>query len=137
MRLSTYIATGLLTLTATVNAATLVFNNNPLPVPDPTPATREVVGGLGTEFNFNIPTDVIGINFDAFGVGPLMFQSSTAANLPSSGGNFVVLQEFGPPMNAGIAQDLIGGAISDPGPGFFIYFNTGLGVPRLVDRKST
>ena len=133
MRLSIYVATGLLTLVANVNAATLIFNNNPLPVPDPTPATREVVGGLGTEFNFDIASDVIGINFDAFGVvGPLMFQSATAANLPSSGVNFVVLQEFGPPMNAGLAQDLIGGAITDPGPGFFIYFNTGLQRPRLV-----
>ena len=132
MRLSLYVATSLLTMAATVNAATLIFDSNPLPVPDPTPATREVVGGLGTEFNFALASDVAAIDFGAFGVGPLMFRSDTAANLPSSGVNFVVLQEFGPPMNAGIAQDLIGGAITDPGPGFFIYFNTGLGVPRLV-----
>ena len=115
-----------------MNAANLSFGSNPLPDPDPTPASREVVGGLGTPFTFEVLSDVLAIGLDAFGLSQIVFESDTAANLPASGVNFVVLQEFGPPMNAGAAQDLIGDAITDPGPGFFIYFNTMLGVPRLV-----
>jgi hypothetical protein len=36
------------------------------------------------------------------------------------------------PFGAGNAANLIAGQITSPGPGFFIYFNSGLNLPRLV-----
>jgi hypothetical protein len=36
------------------------------------------------------------------------------------------------PFGAGSAANLIAGQIMTPGPGFFIYFNSGLDLPRLV-----
>jgi hypothetical protein len=35
-------------------------------------------------------------------------------------------------MAAGIAANLIAAQVTSSGPGVFVYFNTGLGVPRLV-----
>ncbi len=36
------------------------------------------------------------------------------------------------PFGAGNAANLIAAQITQPGPGFFIYFNSGLNLPRLV-----
>jgi hypothetical protein len=61
-----------------------------------------------------------------------------AANLPTGGVNVIVLQSFdndGDPMtpfNAGTAANLIANQITSSGPGFFMYFNQGLDLPRLV-----
>jgi hypothetical protein len=52
--------------------------------------------------------------------------------------NVVVLETFDDdnnpltPFGAGNAANLIAARITAPGPGFFIYFNQGLNLPRLV-----
>ena len=64
--------------------------------------------------------------------------NATAPNVPATGVNIVVLQTFDDDNNpltnfaAGNAANLIAAQITTPGPGFFIYFNQGLDVARLV-----
>ena len=59
-------------------------------------------------------------------------------SLPTSGVNIIVLQTFdndgnpATPFGAGNAANLIADQITSPGAGFFIYFNSGLDLPRLV-----
>jgi Ca2+-binding RTX toxin-like protein len=71
-------------------------------------------------------------------VGPLTFINTLAANLPNSGVNVIVLQDTdndndpATAFNARSAARLIGNAINQPEAGFFIYWNSGLGVNRLV-----
>jgi hypothetical protein len=123
----------LVTLTTNANAAVITFTTAPFATnPDVlTTPGRQIVGGeLFTEFN--VATDVFAFDPTLFGVSDILFVNDAAANLPATGVSTVVLQEFGPPMAAGIAADLIAGALTSAGPGFFVYFNTGLGLPRLV-----
>lgn len=74
-----------------------------------------------------------------FGVGDdVLFVNDIVDNLPTGGVNVVVLQTFDndgdplTPFGAGAAANLIAGQITDSAPGFFIYFNSGLDLPRLV-----
>jgi hypothetical protein len=123
----------LLTLTTNANADVISFTTAPVAAnPDAlTTPGRDIVGGeLFTDFD--IATDVFAFDPILFGVSDILFANDTAANLPATGVNTVVLQEFGPPMAAGIAANLIAAALTSSGPGFFIYFNTGLDLPRLV-----
>jgi hypothetical protein len=61
-----------------------------------------------------------------------------ASAIPATGVNVVVLESFdndanpATPFGAGQAADLIASQITSPGPGFFIYFNQALNLPRLV-----
>lgn len=99
---------------------------------------RDIVGNeLFTDFL--ISTDVFRLDRTTFGVGPsLVFLSDTADNLPAAGGNVVVLRTTDndnnamTPFLAGTAANLIADALDTPGPGFFIYFNSNLRMPRLV-----
>lgn len=92
---------------------------------------RQVVGGEPS-IVFNPATDQFVFGQSAFGIGKLVFASGLAASLPATGVNVVVLQDVGPPMNAVLAANLIAAQFTDSAPGFFIYFNTGLNLPRLV-----
>lgn len=95
---------------------------------------RQVVGGeLFT--TFDPATDVFvfdPVAFGHYGIGSLSFFNGTAAALPASGVNTVVLQEFPTPFSAGLAANLIAGQVTTPGAGFFLYFNSGLDMARLV-----
>ncbi len=87
------------------------------------------------------------VNADAFQldatdfnvIGNLSVFNDVAANLPAGGGlNVIVLQDTEDPnnpgsaFNAGAAADLIAAEVSQPGAGFFIYWNSGLMINRLV-----
>jgi hypothetical protein len=63
---------------------------------------------------------------------PLAFLSAFGASVPPSGVNVIVLQDTPDPFNAGLAANLIASQVTAPGPGFYIYFNSGLDMPRLV-----
>jgi hypothetical protein len=96
---------------------------------------RQVVPPAGTELfiSFDPDNDVFVFNPAVFGISdPLSFANGPEASVPSGGADVIVFQEFGPPMAAGIAATRIAARVTTPGPGFFVYFNTGLGVPRLV-----
>lgn len=67
-----------------------------------------------------------------------MFANDIVVNLPTSGVNIIVLQTIDNDSNpatlfgAGNAANLIADQITLSSPGFFVYFNSGLDLPRLV-----
>ena len=136
------LAAALLTLSGTAQAAVITFDTDPflgstaLGLPG-----RQVVGGEPF-IAFNIGSDVFAFEeaaFSPYSLGDqILFVNDVAANLPASGVNVVVLQSLdndgnpATPFNAGTAANLIAAQITDPGAGFFMYFNQGLDLPRLV-----
>lgn len=98
-----------------------------------------LVGGPDQLDDFSIADDRIEITSADFGVaGSISFINALAADLPSSGVNFIVLQDSDDDsdtltdFNARSAARLIGDQITTDGAGFFVYFNSVLGVNRLV-----
>ena len=87
---------------------------------------------------FNILTDEFVFDPVIFGVSSLSFVNNTIDNIPTSGVNTIVLRTFDDDNNtatafgAGNAANLIAARLVTPGAGFFIYFNQGLDLPRLV-----
>jgi hypothetical protein len=99
---------------------------------------RQVVAGEAF-ISFSPLTDVFSLETTVFGVGnKLHFFNGVVADIPTSGVNTIVLRTFdndanpATPFAAGTAANLIASQITTPGPGFFIYFNQGLDLPRLV-----
>lgn len=134
-----YIVAALLTLNAAVNAATFDFVSDPFAGTDVlTTPGRQVVGGEPF-ISFSIASDIFRFDPKVFGVGnQVLFANDVAGNLPTSGVNVIVLQTTdndGNPMTpfgAGNAANLIADQITSSAPGFFIYFNSALDLPRLV-----
>lgn len=119
------------------NAAVIEFTNDPfLGSTALTTPGRQVVGGEPS-LSFTPGVDVFAFAPAVFGVNQIRFANDVAANLPDNA-NFIVLQttdnDADPttPFGAGNAANLIANRITVPGPGFFIYFNSGLNLPRLV-----
>jgi hypothetical protein len=137
-RILRYVLAALAILPAAVGAATITFSTDPFAGSDAlTTAGRQIVGGeLFTPFN--IATDVFEFSPAVFGVSSIMFANAFAADLPASGVNAIILRDLdddgssGTPFAAGNAANLIAAQITSPGPGFFIYFNQGLDLPRLA-----
>jgi hypothetical protein len=136
-RLIPVIAVLFLTLNTNADAATISFSTDPFAGSTAlTTPGRQIVGGeLFTAFD--IAADVFEFSTFVFGIDQILFANDLAGNLPTSGVNVVVLQSLdndndpGTPFGAGNAASLIAGQITDPGPGFFIYFNSGHNLPRL------
>ncbi len=133
------IATALLTLSATASATTFPFKTDPFAGSDAliTPG-RQIVGGEAF-ISFDTATDVFALESAVFGVGDeVHFVNDVVGNLPTGGVNVIVLEtldndgDSGTPFAAGNAANIIADQITSPGPGFFIYFNSGLNLPRLV-----
>lgn len=89
--------------------------------------------------DFSIAQDKFALNSAAFGItGGLRFANTTASNLAGSNANVIVLQDADDDnnpatvFNARSAARLIASSGVQSGPGFFVYFNSGLGVNRLV-----
>jgi hypothetical protein len=123
---------------ATASAATFTFATDPFALSTaPTTPGRQIVGNESF-ITFSIASDVFAFDPTVFGISSLSVINTTAAALPSSGVNMIVLETFdddasaGTPFGAGNAANLIANAITVPTPGFFIYFNSGLDLPRLV-----
>ena len=137
-RLIPVIAVLFLTLNTNADAATISFSTDPFAGSTAlTTPGRQVVGGeLFTAFD--IGADVFEFNTFVFGIDEILFANDLAGNLPTSDVNVVVLQSLDndgdplTPFGAGNAANLIAAQITEPGPGFFIYFNSGLNLPRLV-----
>jgi hypothetical protein len=127
---------------ATASAATITFFTDPFAGSTAlTTPGRQVVGGEPSitftpgvdQFQFDLAA------FGPYGVGPaILFVNDVVGNIPGTGVNTVVLRTFdddsnsGTAFGAGNAANLIAGQITAPTPGFFIYFNQGLDLPRLV-----
>ncbi len=124
---------------ATTDAAVFRFDTDPFEGSNAlTTPGRQVVGGEDF-INFDIASDIFSLESTVFGAGnQVLFANDVAGNLPTSGVNVVVLESFdndgdlSTPFNAGTAANLIADQITTPGPGFFIYFNQNLDLPRLV-----
>jgi hypothetical protein len=127
------------TLAASSHAAVFTFTTDPFAGSNaPITPGRQIVAGEPS-IAFNTASDLFAFLPAVFGVGnQVLFATGPAASLPTSGVNVIVLQTFdndanpGTPFGAGNAADLIAAQITAPGPGFFIYFNSGLNLPRLV-----
>jgi hypothetical protein len=144
MRRSAIWSLGLLLLgmCSTANATTFTFNTDPFAGSTAlTTPGRQVVGGENF-INFNIGTDLFLFDTTAFAqyglTEPANFVNATAPNIPTTGVNVIVLETFdddanpATPFAAGNAANLIASRITTPGAGFFIYFNQGLDLARLV-----
>jgi PEP-CTERM motif len=128
-----YIAALILSLGATANATTILFNSDPFAGSDAlTTPGRQIVGGEPF-ITFDISTDVFVFDQAFFAIGDeILFANDLVENLPTGGLNVIVLETQPIPFNAGLAADAIAAQITSPGAGFFIYFNSGLDLPRLV-----
>jgi hypothetical protein len=121
------------------NATVFTFNTDPFAGSDAlTTPGRQVVGGEPS-ITFNIAADVFAFDPAVFNVeNQVLFANDVVANLPTSDVNIIVLlttdndSDPGTPFGAGNAANLIAAQITEPGAGFFIYFNSGLDLPRLV-----
>jgi hypothetical protein len=133
------IGIALIALCPAAHATTFQFNTDPfagtnvLNIPG-----RQIVGGEDF-LSFSIANDVYDLDSSVFGVGSTVhFANGLANSLPTGDANVIVLQNFDndanplTPFGAGNAADLIASRITTPGPGFFIYFNQALDLPRLV-----
>ena len=93
---------------------------------------RQVVGGEPS-IAFDITSDVFVFSSLVFDIGNgINFANDLVENLPTSDLNVIVLQTAPIPFNAGLAANAIADQVTSPGAGFFIYFNSGLDLPRLV-----
>jgi PEP-CTERM motif len=128
-----YIPALILSLGATANATTIIFNSDPFAGSAAlTTPGRQIVGGEPF-ITFDISTDVFAFDPSFFAIGDqILFANDLVENLPTGGLNVIVLQTQPIPFNAGLAADAIAAQITSPGAGFFIYFNSGLDLPRLV-----
>ncbi len=137
------IASALLVASAQIAAAaTVPILINPLDAAgfDPDDGIRQVAGaGAVAVPSFDLATDSFLLDLAAFGLsGPLTFINSLASGLPASGVNTVVLQDSdtdsdpATPFNAIAAANLIAGALTADGAGFYVYFNSVLSINRLV-----
>lgn len=126
-------------LSGPANAAVFTFDTDPFAGSTAlTTPGRQVVGGEPS-IVFNIETDVFAFDLAVFNVeNQVLFANDLVANLPTTDVNIVVLQTTDDdgnsltPFGAGNAANLIAGQITEDGAGFFIYFNQGLDLPRLV-----
>lgn len=100
---------------------------------------RQVVGGEDF-ITFNIATDVLAFDGSVFGMGSsISFANGLVGALPNGGLNAIVLQTFdsdlgaaGNQLAAASAANLLAAQFTTPGAGMFLYFNSGLDLPRLV-----
>jgi len=132
-----HVAIAVLMLNATADAASISFSTDPFAGSAAlTTPGRQVVGSeVFTTFNI---TDVFAFDPVVFGISSIQFANDVVGNLPTSGVNGVVLRTFdndgdpGTPFGAGNAANLIAEQLTSSGAGLFMYFNSGLDLPRLV-----
>lgn len=127
---------------ATAAAAVFTLDTDPFDGSDAlTTPGRQVVGGeLFITFDPTIDEFLIDpAAFAPYGFGPTVsFANDEIGGIPTSGANVIVLQtldndnDASTPFNAGTAANLIADQVTASGAGFFIYFNQGLDLPRLV-----
>jgi hypothetical protein len=138
MRSSMLFAAVLFTVATNASAATISFVTDPFEGSNAltTPGRQIVANELFTDFD--IASDVFAFDPIVFGIGDILFANDVVGNLPTSGINTVVLRTFDndadltTPFGAGNAANLIAAQITSSAPGLFIYFNSGLDLPRLV-----
>jgi hypothetical protein len=138
MRKTLFLATALIGFCTTAGAGTITFDTDPFAGTTAlTTPGRQVIGGeLFTDFD--VKHDVFRFDPAVFGVSSLSFANGPIGDIPSGGTNLAVLRTFdndnnaATPFGAGNAANLLADQITTSGSGFFIYFNSGLDLARLV-----
>jgi hypothetical protein len=135
-------AAGLAVASLGAAAAPIVFSVNPLTgsAANPNDGVRSVIGTAERVLpSFDFATDRFVFDAAAFGLGAhLDFANARAGHLDTAGLDVIVLQDTdndgnaATPFNAGSAANLIADRLTADGGGFFVYFNSALGVNRLV-----
>ena len=130
------------TISTGEGADVLIYNGDPFEGADVSAEGRQIVGGEDTITDFDFDSDAYQFNAADFGLEPEVSFVSLDANAEGAeipaGANVIVLlnsdndSDAGTVFNAGAAAAQIASLVEDPGPGFFVYFNSGLGVNRLV-----
>jgi hypothetical protein len=131
-------AAGLL-VSSLASAATFNFNTDPFTGTTAlTTPGRQIVANEAF-ISFNIATDVFALDPAVFQAGNTVeFANAPVNAIPAVPLNVVVLDSFdddnnpATPFGAGQAANLVAGRMTVAGPGFFVYFNQALDVPRLV-----
>jgi hypothetical protein len=133
-----YIATALVAFGATLNAATFSFVTDPFAGSNAlTTPGRQIVAGEPS-ISFSPSSDVFAFDLGVFGVSSLSFANNVIGSIPAAGVNVIVLETLDDDANpatafgAGNAANLIAAQLTTPSPGFFVYFNSALNLPRLV-----
>lgn len=124
------------------NATTFAFNAAPFAgTAALTTPGRQVIGNELFIPVFDFAADTLALNAVVFGVSPpIDVFNGNAASLPADPPRVIVLRDFdadndpgnGILLNAGLAANLIAAQPITAGAGFFVYFNSGLDLPRLV-----
>jgi hypothetical protein len=138
MKKTMLLAVALFALNTAAQAVTITFDDDPFEGSTAlTTPGRQVVGNE-TFTSFDIAKDVFKFDESVFGVGELNFANGEIGNIPGYGTNFAVLRTFdndanpATPFGAGNAANLLADQITTSGAGFFVYFNSGLDLARLV-----
>src|SRR5689334_21374544 len=124
------------------SAAVITLNTDPFAGSTAltTPGRQVVANELFSSFDPAVDTILIDLAaYAPYGFGPTVsFVNDVITGVPTGGANVIVLRTFdndndpATPFAAGNAANLIAAQVTTPGAGFFIYFNQGLNVPRLV-----
>jgi PEP-CTERM motif len=138
MKIAKWLTVAAFCLSTTAQAVTITFDDDPFAGSTAleTPG-RQVVGNeLFT--SFDPLNDSFQFDQSIFGVSELSFANGEIGHIPAQGTNLAVLRTFdndanaATPFGAGNAANLLADQITTPGAGFFVYFNSGLDLARLV-----
>ncbi|MEL6245004.1 MAG: CHRD domain-containing protein, partial [Pseudomonadota bacterium] len=120
----------------------LNFKGDPFEGADVSAEGRQIVGGEDFISDFDFTNDAYRFDAEDFGVGGEVRFASLDANADGAaipaGSNVIVLLnadndgDASTPFLAGTAAAQIAALVDDAGPGFFVYWNSNLGVNRLV-----
>ncbi|MEO0818451.1 MAG: CHRD domain-containing protein [Pseudomonadota bacterium] len=120
----------------------LNFAGDPFEGADVSAEGRQIVGGEDFISDFDFANDAYRFDAEDFGVGGEVRFASLDANADGAaipaGSNVIVLLnadndgDASTPFLAGTAAAQIAALVDDAGPGFFVYWNSNLGVNRLV-----
>jgi Ca2+-binding RTX toxin-like protein len=123
---------GIDTLTGNGGSDRFLYAGNPFAkgTPNPTPNGIRVLGTPDAITDFNIAADKFALDAQELGINQINFQKGNAADITSNGNVIVLTNSF---ANAAAAAK----AIADNNnitaqEGAFVYFNTNLGISRLV-----
>lgn len=126
---------------ANATASTVAFSSDPFAGSTALTTPGRQVVGANERFlaSFDTYADQFVVDNTFLNIGTsVAFSNNFAANLATGGLNVIVLRDTdndanpSTAFNAGTAANLIAARISTPGPGLFIYWNSGLSVNRLV-----
>lgn len=125
--------------TMPVAAATFRFDTDPFAGTNASNPGRQIIGNELFIPTFNVATDVFSFDPAVFNVSaPVDFLAVGGIPIQAGSPNVVIElltdndENPSTAFGAGTAANLIAAALNEPGAGFFIYFNSGLQLPRLV-----